>query len=69
MPAYSLRPTTTDDRSTACTCDTRALGAEVSPASTTVGRGRRLVALDRAVLAGQVTRAEASERRVELLAR
>jgi hypothetical protein len=34
-----------------------------------VDRGRRLLRLDRAVDAGQVTTAEAAERRVQLLAR
>jgi len=47
-----------------CTCGATTLWS-TSPAD----RGRRLVHLDRAVGTGQVTAAEAAERRVELLAR
>ena len=48
-----------------CTC-----GAVVSTEpSSPSDRGRRLVHLDRAVDSGQVTVAEAAERRVQLLAR
>jgi hypothetical protein len=56
MSAITLSVPTTGELSAAtCTC-----GAD---------RGRRLVRLDRAVDAGQVTTAEAAERRVQLLAR
>ena len=48
-----------------CTCG----ASGVIPASSVSERGRRLVRLDRAVGSGQVTAAEAAERRVELLAR
>jgi hypothetical protein len=41
----------------------------VGAASTTASRGLRLLRLDRAVIEAQVTRAEAAERRSELLAR
>jgi hypothetical protein len=47
-----------------CTC-----GAATVRSTSPADRGRRLVHLDRAVDTGQVTAAEASERRVELLAR
>jgi hypothetical protein len=48
-----------------CTCGSTLVTAWPSK----VERGRRLVRLDRAVGTGQVTAAEAAERRVELLAR
>lgn len=49
-----------------CTCG--AAASYAAPSGKT-DRGRWLVRLDRAVAQGQVTRAEAAERRVELLSR
>jgi hypothetical protein len=49
-----------------CTCGASLF---VGAASTTASRGLRLLRLDRAVIEAQVTRAEAAERRSELLAR
>jgi len=59
-------PTPPPASTATCTC-----GASVAvmPTSSISERGRRLVRLDRAVVSGQVTAAEAAERRVELLAR
>ena len=63
MSASTVTVPSTVERSAAtCTC-----GASTPLA--TADRGRRLVRLDRAVDAGQVTTAEAAERRVQLLAR
>jgi hypothetical protein len=63
MSAITLSVPTTGELSAAtCTC-----GASTPIRS--ADRGRRLVRLDRAVDAGQVTTAEAAERRVQLLAR
>jgi len=47
-----------------CTC-----GAALVSSTSAAERGRRLVHLDRAVGTGQVTAAEAAERRMQLLAR
>jgi hypothetical protein len=55
-------------RSTESTC-TCGSSPYVGTASTTASRGLRLLRLDRAVIQAQVTRAEAAERRSELLAR
>ena len=58
---------TTPPAASAATCTCGA--AAVVPSTRSADRGRRLVHLDRAVGTGQVTAAEAAERRVELLAR
>jgi hypothetical protein len=59
--APPVRPT-----ESTCTCGA---APYVGAASTTGSRGLRLLRLDRAVIEAQVTRAEAAERRSELLAR
>jgi hypothetical protein len=55
-----------DTATITCTCGA---AATYDVTSGKADRGRWLVRLDRAVAQGQVTRAEAAERRVELLSR
>lgn len=62
MPSTSPAPAAT------CTCGSPQPAAATA-VTTPAERGRRLVLLDRAVGTGQVTAAEAAERRMELLAR
>jgi hypothetical protein len=64
----SVPPSASPSNGATCTCGSTPVTATTATITKTE-RGRRLVRLDRAVGTGQVTAAEAAERRVELLAR